>query len=324
MRFVRATLAVAVMLSVASCSQLELAQLYYANNGTEARLAHALPVTLPFRDVDGWILLPASVNGKPPVDFVLDTGASMLALLAGEKSQSLGLDMSDTHRLGGDDDLAAPTAAPQSGLDIDFGPVALLDQTALAIPVETIKCAEEVRDAPFVGVVGHELLSRYVVEVNYDRHVVVLHDPETYEYTGNGRIVHADISGRQPFVDAAITAPDGASYTARMHVDSGAGIVASLFPSTNAAIVPPQDGKEKNACFVGGKATYLTGTSVDMALGDGPAVTTPVDYATGGEVIDTGQNGRLGARFLRNYNVVFDYSRERMILEPRAATVALR
>ena len=153
------------------------------------------------------------------------------------------------------------------------------------------------RDAPFVGVVGHELLSRYVVEVNYDRHEVVLHDPDTYEYTGNGRIVHADISGRQPFVDAAITAPDGASYNARMHVDSGAGIVASLFPSTNAAIVPPQDGKEKNACFVGGKATYLTGTSVEMALGDGPAVTTPVDYATGGEVIDTGQNGRLGARF---------------------------
>ena len=188
----------------------------------------------------------------------------------------------------------------------------------------TLTTAEEVRDAPFVGVVGHELLSRYVVEVNYDRHEVVLHDPETYEYTGNGRIVHADISGRQPFVDADITAPDGASYTARMHVDSGAGIVASLFPSTNAAIVPPQDGKEKNACFVGGKATYLTGTSVEMALGDGPAVTTPVDYATGGEVIDTGQNGRLGARFLRNYNVVFDYSRERMILEPRAATVALR
>lgn len=324
MRFVRATLAVAVVASIAACSQLELAQLYYANDGTEAKLAHGLPATMPFRDVDGWIILSARVNGKPPVDFVLDTGASMLALLAGEKSQVLGLDMSDTHRLGDEDDLAAPTAAPQSGLDIDFGPVTLLDQTALAIPVESIQCFDEVRDAPFVGVVGHELLSRYVVEVNYDRHEVVLHDPDTYEYAGDGRVVHADISGRQPFVDAAITAPDGASYTARMHVDSGAGIVASLFPKSNPAIVLPKEGEEKSACFVGGKATYLTGTSVDLSLGGGSAVTTPVEYATGNEVIDTGQNGRLGAQFLRNYNVIFDYSRERMILEPRAESVAAR
>ncbi|HET7842879.1 MAG TPA: hypothetical protein VFL14_01915, partial [Xanthomonadales bacterium] len=307
-----------------SCSQIELAQLYYANSNTDVELEQPLPVTLEFREVDGWVLLPASVNGKPQVDFVLDTGASMLALLAGEQSKALDLDMSAAKRLGDADDLAAPTGAPQAGLDIDFGPLTLLDQTALAIPVETIKCSAEVRDAPFVGVVGHELLSRYVVAIDYDRHEVVLHDPETYEYRGDGRVVHADISGRQPFVDAAVTAPDGAQYTARMHVDSGAGIVASLFPSTNAAIVPPKDGKEKSACFVGGKATYLTGTSVDMSLGGGPAVTTPVEYATGREVIDTGQNGRLGAQFLRNYNVIFDYSRERMILEPRAASIAAR
>lgn len=324
MRIVRATLALAVAATLASCQQVELAQLYYANSGTDVRLDEPLPVTLPFREVDGWVLLPASVNGKPNVDFVLDTGASMLALLAGEKSRALGLDMSGTKRLGAADDLSAPTGAPQPNLDIDFGPLALLDQTALAIPVESIRCFDEVREAPFVGVVGHELLSRYVVEVNYDRHEVVLHDPDTYEYRGDGRIVHADISGRQPFVDAAITAPDGARYTARMHVDSGAGIVASLFPSTNPAIVPPKDGKEKSACFVGGKATYLTGTSVELSLGDGPAVTTPVEYATGREVIDTDQNGRLGARFLRNYNVVFDYARERMILEPRSESVASR
>jgi len=324
MRFVRPVLALAVASTLAACSQLELAQLYYANSGTDVRLDEQLPVTLPFKEVDGWVLLPASVNGKPNVDFVLDTGASMLALLAGEKSKVLDLDMSGAKRLGGPDDLAAPTGAPQAGLDIDFGPLALLDQTALAIPIESIQCFDEVRDAPFVGVVGHELLSRYVVEISYDRHEVVLHDPDGYEYKGNGRIVHADISGRQPFVDAAITAPDGSNYTARMHVDSGAGITASLFPKSNPAIVLPKDGKEKSACFVGGKATYLTGTSVDMSLGGGAPLTTPVEYATGKEVVDTGQNGRLGAQFLRNYNVVFDYARERMILEPRAETVAAR
>jgi hypothetical protein len=324
MRTFRKPLAIAVAATLASCSQIELAQLYYANSGTEVRLEQPLPIVLKFREDNGWVLLPASVNGKPEVDFVLDTGASMLALLAGEKSKGLELDMSGAKRLGSEDQLAAPTAAPQAGLDIDFGPLALLDQTALAIPVETLKCADEVRDAPFVGVVGHELLHRYVVEIDYDRHEVVLHDPDTYEYGGTGRIVHADIDGRQPFVEAAIAAPDGSSYTARMHVDSGAGITASLFPQTNPAIVLPKEGVERNGCFVGGKATYLAGNSIDVSLGGGQPLTTPVDYSTGKEVIDDGQHGRLGAKFLRNYKVIFDYSRERMILEPRAKTVAAR
>jgi len=35
--------------------------------------------------------------------------------------------------------------------------------------------------------------------------------------------------------------------------------------------------------------------------------------------IEGKQNGRLGSRFLRRYNVIFDFSRERLILEPRAA-----
>lgn len=322
MRTLRTPLAIAVIATLASCSQIELAQLYYANSGTEVRLEQPLPLTLPFREDHGWVLLPASVNGKPEVDFVLDTGASMLALLAGEKTKALGLDMSGVKRLGSEDQLAAPTGAPQYGMDIDFGPLALLDQTALAIPVETLKCVAQVRDAPFVGVVGHELLSRYVVAIDYDRKVVVLHDPDTYEYTGNGRIVAADISGRQPFVDAAVTAPDGSSYTARMHVDSGAGITASLFPQTSEQIVMPKTGKERSGCFVGGEATYLAGNSVDFSLGGGAPLTIPVEYSTGKEVIDTDQNGRLGAKFLRNYNVIFDYSRERMILEPRAEAVA--
>jgi hypothetical protein len=49
-------------------------------------------------------------------------------------------------------------------------------------------------------------------------------------------------------------------------------------------------------------------------------VRTPVEYALGREVVASGQHGRLGARFLAGFNLVFDYARERLILEPRAST----
>lgn len=56
----------------------------------------------------------------------------------------------------------------------------------------------------------------------------------------------------------------------------------------------------------------------------GAPLTTPVEHSTGKEVIDDGPHRRLGAKFLRNYKAIFDYSRERMTPERRAEAVAAR
>lgn len=325
-RLARVATAIGLALCLGACDQITMARLYFANNGTDVQLKQALPLTLPFREDNGWVIVSARVNGAP-VDFVLDTGASMLAILTSQKTEALGLDMSEVKRIGDADSLAAIQAAVQPSVDIDFGPLALPGQTVLAIPVETLKCSGEIPEPPFQGVIGHELFHRYVVEINYDRGEVVLHDPETYRYTGTGEVVPAEISGRQPFVQARVTGPDGKPYDARLHVDSGAGIDLSLFPQTHEGIVVPAGGTTKNGCFVGGLAKYQIGTSVELGFG-ALAVSTPADYSVGKEIIDTGQNGRLGSRFLRRHNVVFDYSRGQMILEPRAvadtATIAAR
>lgn len=313
--------AAAGALAAAGCTQLELLRLYTANEDTQVVLEQPLPLTLPFREDNGWIIVQASVDGSAPVDFVVDTGASMLAILTSDATRALPLDMRGLRRLGDADDLAAPTAAVQPALDLDFGPLTFPDQTVLAIPLDTLVCGEGIRTPPFAGVIGHELFSRYVVEVDYDRGVLVLHDPATYEYRGDGEIVPTRIRSRQPFVTARVQGPDGAAYDATLHVDSGAGIDLSLFPQSDPRIVAAGD-REGRGCFVGGLATYREGSSVQLGFAaDGARATVPAAYATGAEVIDGDQNGRLGSRFLRRYNVVFDYSRERMILAPRHTPV---
>lgn len=309
-------LVLAAAFPLVACHQVDLARLYLANNGTKATVNRPLPLTLPYKDVDGWVLLPARVNGRAPVDFVLDTGASVVALLADRRTAHLGLDMRDVRRLGAADDLAAPIGARQDGLSIDLGGVTLADQAALAIPAETLDCQGKGASVPFNGVIGHDLFRRFTVEVNRDRGTVTLHDPATFRYAGRGRVVPARIEGRQPFVEARVLPPRGSAYLARLHVDSGAGIDMTLFPGSNAAIKAPSDGRVREACFVGGLARYTEGPPVQVGLAD-TVTATPVEYAIGREVVASGQNGRLGARFLARFNVVFDYARERLILEPR-------
>jgi hypothetical protein len=301
--------------ALASCDQVELARLYLGNSYTDAEARRPLPLTLPLKEVDGWMIVDAKVNGKAPVGFVLDTGASVVALIDSERTRHLGLDMRNVRRLGSADDLAAPTGARQEGLDIDFGGLVLKDQTALAIPAASLGCKDEARKAPFDGVIGHDLFRRYTVVVDRDAGTVTFHEPKRYKYEGTGTIVPAPLSSRQPFVDAKI-APAKTSTFVRLHVDTGAGIDVTLFPGTSPAIKAPESGPVRSACFVGGKANYRIGAPIGVGLG-GRTTITPVEYALDGEVVASGQQGRIGAKFLARYNLVIDYARERIILEPR-------
>lgn len=308
--------------SLASCGQAEMIRLYFANNGTEVRLDSPLPLRLPYTEHEGWIVVQASVNGSPPVPFVLDTGASMLTILTAPDTEALGLDMGGLRRIGGEG-VSAITAAVQQGLELDFGPLALLDQTVLAIPMDNILCSDQVRPPPFRGVIGHELFGRYVVEVDHARGEVVLHDPADFEYRGDGVELPIEISARHAYVRSQVQAPDGAAYEARLHVDTGAGIHLSLFPQAHEAIVVPAGGEDVAGCFVGGLASYRRGEPVRLGLGQAPPVEVPVRYSTGDEVIKRGQHGRLGARFLADYNVVYDFPGKRIILAPRAVTPSI-
>lgn len=314
-RLLAATLLVA---GLAACSQAEMIRLYFANSGTEARLDAPMPLRLPFTEHEGWVVVQASVNGSPPVPFVLDTGASMLTVLTAPDTEVLGLDMEGLRHIGGEG-VASITAAVQEGLEIDFGPVALLDQTALAIPLEQVMCSDQVKPPPFRGVIGHELFDRFVVEVDHARGEVVLHDPEDYEYNGDGVVLPIEISARHAYVQSRVLAPDGAAYDARLHVDSGAGIHLGLFPQAHEAIVVPPGGEEVVGCFVGGLASYRRGPPVRLGLGEASPVEVPVRYSTGDELIEAGQHGRLGARFLAGYDVVYDFPGKRIMLAPRKA-----
>jgi len=313
-RLARLAAVATLLASMAACSQLDLLRLYYANDHTEARLDAPLPITLPFRTERGWVIVAGRVNGGEPIDFVLDTGAGMLSVLTSTATDHLGFDVSQMRRLGPDDDLGVPTAAPQRDVDVALGPLTLVGQTLLAIPLSTLAC-RPTASPPFQGVLGYELFHRYVVEFDYDRGVVVLHDPQQYVPAEDAQLVALDIRGKQAYARATVEPSPGLRHDLLLHVDSGADIELSLFPRTDPAIVVPE-GEDATACLVGGTATYRRGPPVSVRLGDGASSLAPALYATGAESMNH-ENGRVGARFLQRFNVAFDYPGARMFLRSR-------
>jgi hypothetical protein len=171
-------------------------------------------------------------------------------------------------------------------------------------------------------VIGHDFFRRFTVEVNRDRGTVVLHHPASFDYRGSGRIVPLEFDGRQIYARAAVTSAASPPYEARLHVDTGASGQLVLIPGSKPEITAPKTGDTKFACFAGGSAAYRVGAPVNLDIA-GARTSSPVHYALGKEVGRSHEDGRIGAPLLARFNVIFDYSRKRMILEPRLAPLSV-
>lgn len=311
----RSVLAAGLLL--AGCGGTQGLQLLAASHYANFEWQGALPITLPTRESNGWILVRGQVNGLNSVEFVLDTGAPITVLLAEPNMASI--DLSELRRFGGANDLAAPTGAIQRNVALDFGPLRLVRHTVLAIPAQQIGCRVPGQNLPFGGVLGYELYNRFAVEIDRDAGVIRLHDPRHIAKVAQGIALPLEFTDRHPFVMARVQLPDAKFADVKLHLDSGAGSDLTLIPGSHPAITLPASGKDEASCFVGGQTRYRRGEPITLQLGSLPARSVPVNYTLTRDVRWPGQHGRLGARVLSHYNALFDYPGKRIFLRERRA-----
>ena len=278
-------------------------------------------LAIPFRLEANVILLRVAVGASPPLSFILDTGA--YSIIDTRHAKAIGLDL---QRVGKTDSIGA---SPQDvSLVTDRVRLTLpgLQWTGhglLAISLEQVqKCIDDGTQGDRLitldGILGKEFFNDLVVEIDYASRVLNVYDPVSYQYTGRGESLPIEIAPQHIFVRAQVTAAGRAPVSARLLVDTGAATGLRLTRQFVEAhkIMPPRDTLAQTPeCGLSGyaKETSFKGTLGAVGLGrfriEQPEtvfsqIPTPVEY-----------DGFLGGQVLRNFRVIFDYSRRRMILE---------
>ncbi|MGA9625113.1 MAG: hypothetical protein WBL65_22630 [Bryobacteraceae bacterium] len=175
----------------------------------------------------------------------------------------------------------------------------------LGAPVVAIKPSRQPGDC----VIGMSLLSRYVVELDWEAIQVRLHDAARFRYSGAGQAIPFSLEPRfdySPFADTILTI-GGEQIPARLGIDSGAsGCSAWLSKSF----------LDRHEVFDNVRAF---GTCTITKLSAGPvSVMKPVlqlalkrGFGGGPE-----PDGLLGVEFLSRFKIFMDYTRLQIILEP--------
>jgi predicted aspartyl protease len=255
------------------------------------------------------ILVPASVNGSPEREFILDTGAST-TLLTTELAALSGVRPTGTREGMG----AAGKVVIQTGQagSVRVGQVTTRD-TAVAITDGVLKIGAVI-GAPVHGTLGHSFFGRFRMTLDYRRHRLQLEsDPRPPDPAGVPfRLAHPG----KPLVlvDAVVNGSGPYPFA----VDTGAS--TSVISSSLSRIADIQGRAAPPMTGGGGAVPASVGAIRSFAIGTAARENLPVmiadflsmlSQATGARI-----EGIVGHNFLREYRVVIDYPNSCLTLSP--------
>ena len=274
-------------------------------------------VEIPFEVEGNWMVIPVSINGSRPLRFVLDTGAQGTVLQNPEIADSLNLKITGKMAVRGAGGAGAGREASiADNVTFNIGGIELSNGRLVVSPASSDSRTMATHD----GVIGRTVFATLVVEVDWEKRTVRFYEPSKYKYTGTGTILPLTFDeGGRPYTSASVAVADDKLIPVKLVVDTGGSHALSLDVGSKPEIRLPE-GATKTILGrgVGGEITGYTGQAKNFQLGGQTLENVPAIFPDSSSGITGigGRQGSLGAGVLRRFKIIYDYSRERMIVEP--------
>jgi hypothetical protein len=265
----------------------------------------------------GLVLVSVTIDDSPPLDFVLDSGASRSAINDPHLAAALGLE------------------GKQVGLSRGMGSgasvVVIADDVCIRSDGFEILCTSlvvhdigirlaEVAGREIDGFLGADLFQRYVVELDPVGRRLLLHDPTTFVYQGRGQALPLQVVDLRPVIEGSVVVEEGAKpIPVRLAVDTGSSRSLTLITKSRRRLKPPPEQSLGASVGVVGETLLVISPIRSISLGSFTLERVESAWAEPFRVPAVRNipklNGILGNRLLRRFRLFIDYSGERLILE---------
>ena len=269
---------------------------------------------------DRVVYLPVRVSGAGPFTFVLDTGAGPFSAIDQSVADSLGFGSEFFVSGGGGAGEEETRINRVDSLSVSVDELSFEPRMLIGIPLHRMDPHWGKRKD---GLIGGDLLSTLVIRIDYVRPALILHDARSYEYKGPGEAIPLQVLNNI-FVSAEVLLYDrDEPIKAFMMVDTGVRITTFNDPFSRASGLREQSPATTQGVTgfgLAGVSRGVVGRVRGIRLGsiliENPVTVFSTDQR--GAFADTSFSGIIGADILSRFDVVFDYSRQRMFLEKNA------
>ncbi len=274
---------------------------------------------VPFELINNLMVVPVELNGAK-LKFILDTGVSSAILFNLTNQDSVQINNVSKMSLRGLGEGEPIQALKSVNNTFKLGNATCFDQSLYVILDKDLNFSTSL-GMPVHGIIGYDVFRDFVVEANYMKQNLKLYPPENYKYKLKKRAetIPMTIINKKIYVDAAVTREDNTEVPVKLLVDTGSSDALWLFHNPEKGLEIPQQNYED---FLGkglsgnifGKRTKLKGMRIGSFHFDEAKVAFP--YAESFSAIkDLGnRNGSVGGEVLKRFNIIFDYTHNKITL----------
>lgn len=275
---------------------------------------------IPFLVSNNLAILPVSINGNPPVNFLLDTGVKTNILFSKTLGDFMELNYTRKLDLVGADGTTVLTASVSPTNHLDIGPVEGIYQTILVLDEDFLEL-ERVIGVPVFGVIGFEFFKYNPIKIDYDEGIITFYRSDAVKRKPFGyRKLPFKLENSKPYIHAKIRQNDGGELEAKLLIDTGANHGLLLNRETSDQIILPKPNLESDlGRSLGGDLYGFVGRTRWMRLNslkfNNIITSFPNETEFSYVIKDSGRQGSIGSELLGRLNIIFDYSREKMYMK---------
>lgn len=296
------------------------------SSGLGQGLGFALPegqskVEIPIQISNNLIVVQVILNDALPLKFVVDTGVRTAILTQKAFSDILQLPYNRKYSISGPGGEKVIEAYVTNNVSLRLPGINSRGHALLVLEEDYLELRNYL-GMDVHGILGYELFSRFIVEIDYANKVMTLYAPERYRPKKKFHSVPMRIEDTKPYIVAPLVMADGTSISAKLLVDTGASHGLMLEPQTDDRIQAPVKtvssiiGRGLGGAIVGKigrlESLQMSDFKLEHLLANFPDPNSYTDTLKSTSVF---RNGSVGGEILSRFTVVLDFPRERMYLK---------
>ena len=276
---------------------------------------HTRSLKIPVDIQHNVILIPVQINGSFEMNFILDTGVKSTILTEPFLSQFLHLDSLVTVKVRGLGEGNAIDASLAKNVTLGIPGLQAVGMQILVLPDGVISYSG-MFGRPVYGIIGYDIFSEFVVEINYARKYITLYDPFSYKVKPKFEELPIVLRGGKPYINASLTDFRGKKITSQWLIDTGSSNAIALYDRSLPVpepSIPAFLGKGLSGSVYGRMARaneFQLGSFVFQEVIAGYPDPSSLNMIEA----DSLWYGNIGSEVLSRFQVIFDYYRNRIYL----------
>lgn len=279
-------------------------------------------VQIPIEIHNNLIVVRVILNDVIPLKFIIDTGVRTAILTQKAFSDILQLNYSRKYSIAGPGGEKFIDAYIANNVSLTLPGVIGRGHALLVLEEDYLELRNQL-GTDVHGILGYELFSRFIIQVDYQRKIMTLMLPEKFKPKKKFDVIPIRIQDTKPYMLAPVSINSTHSLNAKLLIDTGASHGLLLEPETDERIHLP----EKNVPNIigrglGGIITGRTGRIqsieignyiINNALANFPDSSSYLNDTLKFEQID--RNGTLGGEILSRFNLIFNFPQEKIYIK---------